>query len=89
MNRTQCCLKTSPRLTPNQCIGRGFGVKYHPLGRIAQSVARLTQEPEVQGLIPGPATYFRFSFRRFKKGKKLSVTGEGMCTKYWLTAKAV
>ena len=32
-------------------------------GRVAQSVARLTQEPEVSGSIPGPATYFRFSFR--------------------------
>ena len=27
--------------------------------RVAQSAARLTQEPEV----PGPASYFRFSFR--------------------------
>ena len=27
-------------------------------GRVAQSVARLTQEPEVPGSIPGPATYF-------------------------------
>ena len=32
-------------------------------GRVAQSVARLTQEPEVPGSIPGPAIYFRFSFR--------------------------
>ena len=32
-------------------------------GRVAQSVARLTEEPEVPGSIPGPATYFRFSFR--------------------------
>ena len=30
-------------------------------GRVAQSVARLTEEPEVPGSIPGPATYFRFS----------------------------
>ena len=30
-------------------------------GRVAQSVARLTREPEVLGSIPGPATYFRFS----------------------------
>ena len=29
---------------------------------MAQSVARLAHEPEVSGLIPGPATYFRFSF---------------------------
>ena len=27
---------------------------------------RLTQEQEVPGSIPGPATYFRFSFRWFK-----------------------
>ena len=32
-------------------------------GRVAQSVARLTQEAEVKGSIPGPATYFHFSFR--------------------------
>ena len=37
-------------------------------GRVAQSVARLTQEPEIPGSIHGPATYFRFSFRWFKKG---------------------
>ena len=36
--------------------------------RVAQSVARLPQEPEVPGSIPGPATYFRFSFRFVKKG---------------------
>ena len=28
----------------------------------AQLVVRLTQEPEVLGSIPGPATYFQFSF---------------------------
>ena len=32
-------------------------------GRVAQSVACLTQEPEVPASIPGPAIYFRFSFR--------------------------
>ena len=32
-------------------------------GRVAQSVARLTPEPKAPGSIPGPATYFRFSFR--------------------------
>ena len=30
-------------------------------GRIAQSVVRLTQEPEVPGSIPSLATYFCFS----------------------------
>ena len=35
---------------------------------ILWSVARLTQEPEVSGSIPGLATYFHFSLRWFKKG---------------------
>ena len=30
--------------------------------RVAQSVVRLTLQAEVTGSIPGPATYFRFSF---------------------------
>ena len=33
------------------------------VGGVAQSVAGLTREPEVLGSIPGPATYFRFSYR--------------------------
>ena len=37
-------------------------------GRVAQSVGRLTRKPGVLGSIPGLATYFRFSFRFFKKG---------------------
>ena len=32
-------------------------------GHVAQSAARLTQMPKVSSLIPGPATYFRFSLR--------------------------
>ena len=56
-------------------------------GRVAQSVGHLTRKSGVLGSIPGLATYFRFSFRFFKKGScQLSVTGESMCTKYWLTA---
>ena len=31
--------------------------------RVAQSVAHLTEKPEVLGSIPDPATYFRFFFR--------------------------
>ena len=54
-----------------------------PPGRVAQSVGHLTRKSEVLASIPGQATYFRFSFRWFKQ---LSVTGESMCTKYWLTA---
>ena len=37
-------------------------------GRIAQSVGHLTSKSGVLGSIPGLATYFRFSFRFFKKG---------------------
>ena len=54
-------------------------------GRVAQSVGHLTRKSGVLGSIPGLATYFRFFFRFFQEGQ-LSVTGESMCTKYWLTA---
>ena len=37
-------------------------------GRVAQSVGHLTRKSGVMGSIPGLATYFRFSFRIFKKG---------------------
>ena len=37
-------------------------------GRIAQSVGHLIRKSKVLGSIPGLATYFRFSFRFFKKG---------------------
>ena len=37
-------------------------------GRVSQSVGHLTRKSEVLGSIPGLATYFRFSFRFFKKG---------------------
>ena len=57
----------------------------HKPGRVAQSVGHLTRKSGVLGSIPGLATYFRFSFRFFQEGQ-LSVTGESMCTKYWLTA---
>ena len=36
--------------------------------RVAQSVGHLTRKSGVLGLIPGLATYFRFSFRFSKKG---------------------
>ena len=49
-------------------IGYASSIKIIEPDLVAQSVARLTQEPEVPGSIPGPATYFRFSFRIFKKG---------------------
>ena len=37
-------------------------------GCVAQSVGHLTRKSGVLGSIPGLATYFRFSFRFFKKG---------------------
>ena len=37
-------------------------------GRVAQSIGHLTRKSGVPGSIPGLATYFRFSFRFFKKG---------------------
>ena len=36
--------------------------------RVAQSVGHLTRKSGVLGSIPGLATYFRLSFRFFKKG---------------------
>ena len=40
----------------------------HMPGRVAQSVGHLTRKSWVLGSIPSLATYFRFSFRFFKKG---------------------
>ena len=37
-------------------------------GGVAQLVGHLTHKSGVLGSIPGLATYFRFSFRFFKKG---------------------
>ena len=45
-----------------------FILLFGKLGRIAQSVGHLTHKSGVLGSIPGLATYFRFSFRFFKKG---------------------
>ena len=42
--------------------------KDYQSGRVAQSVGHLTRKSGVLGSIPGLATYFRFSFRFFKKG---------------------
>ena len=39
-----------------------------PPGRVAHSVGHPTHKSGVLGSIPGLATYFRFSFRFFKKG---------------------
>ena len=60
-------------------------VAYAP-GRVALSVGHLTRKSEVLDSIPGLATYFRQFLLPLIQEGQLSVTGEGMCTKYWLTA---
>ena len=49
-------------------IHSGFCFFSFSPGRVAQSVGHLTRKSGVLGSIPGLATYFRFSFRFFKKG---------------------
>ena len=62
-------------------------VVYFVPGRVAQSVGHLTCKSEVLGSIPGLATYCVLSFLPplIQEGQ-LSVSGESICTKYWLTA---
>ena len=55
-------IPTDAETTLNVCIQKS------KLGRVAQSVGHLTRKSGVLGSIPGLATYFRFSFRFFKKG---------------------
>ena len=53
-------------------------------GRVAQSVGHLTRKSEFLGSIPGwPHTFILLPL--IQEGQ-LSVTGESMCTKYWLSA---
>ena len=49
------------------CEFTSFSTVFRP-GRVAQSVGHLTRKSGVLGSIPSLATYFRFSFRFFKKG---------------------
>ena len=49
-------------------LGPGLYICHARPGRVAQSVGHLTPKSGVLGSIPGLATYFRFSFRFFKKG---------------------
>ena len=42
-------------------------------------VARVTQEPQIPGLISRPATYFLFLLPLIHEGQS-SVSGESMCT---------
>ena len=59
-----------------------------PPGHVGQSVVRLTHKPEIPGWIPVLDTrsshIFLFLLSLIQEGQ-LSVTGESMRTKYWLT----
>ena len=57
---------TGKYLKPKIIIILLFNIKMPD--RVAQSVGLLTHKSGVLGSIPGLATYFRFSFRFFKKG---------------------
>ena len=70
-----------------QCLNYSTQIQVSPSvtewpGRVAQSVGHLTRKSGVLGSIPGLTTYFRFSFRFFKKGSCQLLAS----TKYWLTA---
>ena len=57
-----------------------------PPGSVAQSVGHLNRKSEILGSIPGRSgPILRFLLPLIQEGH-LSVTGESMCTKYWLTA---
>ena len=67
-HQTQLTFPNSSIQTNSQhCYGNNVVTITEP-GRVAQSVGHLTRKWEVLGSIPGLATYFRFTFRFFKKG---------------------
>ena len=56
------------RSTVSSAVHQKYSINKHRPGRVAQSVGHLTRKSGVLGSITGLATYFRFSFRFFKKG---------------------
>ena len=54
-------------------------------GRVAQSVGHLTRKVRGPGFDTRSGNILSFLLPLFQEGQ-LSVTGESMCTKYWLTA---
>ena len=54
-------------------------------GRVAQSVGHLTRKSGGPGFETQSGNILSFLLPLFQEGQ-LSVTGESMCTKYWLTA---
>ena len=66
-------IKAIKRRKENICNDGIYTIESHiqsSPGRVAQSVGHLTRKSGVLGSIPGLATYFRFSFRFFKKGSR-------------------
>ena len=61
------CLKNGKSIRIDDIVNGQIKASKGP-GRVAQSVGHLTRKSGVLGSIPGLATYFRFSFRFFKKG---------------------
>ena len=68
MTKIPCCLNKSREQEQRLIL-----LPSRP-SRVAQSVVRLAEEPEVPGSIPGPAIYLLI-----QEGQ-LSVTGESLCT---------
>ena len=60
------CILLSQTLNYNYstvtCTILPYTSKFQVPGHVAQSEVHMTQEPEDMSLIPGPATYFHFSF---------------------------
>ena len=54
-------------------------------GRVAQSVGHLTRKVRGPGFDTRSGNILSFLLPLFQESQ-LSVTGESMCTKYWLTA---
>ena len=69
MERTEMSKALTDRWPDGWTDAQNFrGYQYNMPGHVAQSVGHLTRKSGVLGSIPGLATYFRFSFRFFKKG---------------------
>ena len=63
--KEMCTIALSKLAIKIKAFKQAFEVKP---GGVAQSVGHLTCKSGVLGSIPGLATYFRFTFRFFKKG---------------------
>ena len=68
-NRREKNVQTTPICTCCKHITVGCCPTNIQLGCVAQSVGHPTCKSGVLGSIPGLATYFRFSFHFFKKGR--------------------